>query len=123
MSERGGVSISNVIGVAVIATAAYYVWSNGLVGGTSGPESHNDVIVYVSKRCGTPCDAMIAAIRAESVDFYTVDVDQDYENAEELRDKLDAIGFRQKIYRLPVVDMYGEVLPVPSVADVRDRLR
>lgn len=123
MSERGGVSIRNVIGIAVIAVAAYYVWSGGLINSMSAPQSHNDVIVYVSQRCGTPCSSMVRAIQAEDVNFYTLDVDQDHENAEELRDKLDAIGFRQTIYKLPVVDVYGEVLPVPSIADVRDRLR
>ncbi len=52
-----------------------------------------------------------------------LNVDDDHEVAQELRDKLDAIGFYQKIFRLPVVDIRGVVLPVPSIKDVDRRLR
>jgi hypothetical protein len=70
-----------------------------------------------------PCNRLVDVIRKENVLFHVLNVDDDVEIAQELREKLDAIGFRQTIYRLPVVDLYGEILPVPSIRDVKQRLR
>lgn len=110
--------------LVVIASAAYFAWTEGLFKiFTRSHTKHGDLIIYVSNRCGTPCNRLVEIVREQNVLFYVLNVDDDEEIAQELRGKLDAIGFRQTIYRLPVVDMYGEILPVPSVRDVKQRLR
>ncbi len=110
--------------VAAIALGAYFAWTEGMFKSFVGVDTqHDDVIIYVSNRCGTPCNRLIDIIRQQNVRFYVLNVDDDEEVAQELRAKLDAVGFRQTIYRLPVVDLYGEILPIPSIKDVKQRLR
>ncbi len=122
--SNGGIPFRNLIVLVVIASAVYFSWTEGLFKiFTRSHTQHNDVVVYVSNRCGTPCNRLVGMIREENVLVYVLNVDDDEEIAQELREKLDAIGFRQTIYRLPVVDLYGEILPVPSIRDVKRRLR
>ncbi len=122
--SNGGISFKNIIVLVVIASAVYVAWTEGLFQAfTRSRTQHSDVIIYVSNRCGTPCSRLVDMIREQNVLFYVLNVDDDVEIAQELREKLDAIGFRQTIYRLPVVDLYGEILPVPSIRDVKKRLR
>lgn len=122
--SNGGISFKNLIVLVVIATAAYFAWTEGLFKiPTSSRTEHGDIVIYVSNRCGTPCNRLVEIVREQNVLFHVLNVDDDEEIARELREKLDTIGFRQAIYRLPVVDMYGEILPVPSVRDVKERLR
>lgn len=122
--SNGGIAFKNLIVLVVIAAAVYFAWTAGLFNVfTPSLTQHSDVIVYVSNRCGTPCNRLVEMIREENVLFHISNVDDDDEIAQELREKLDAIGFRQTIYRLPVVDLYGEILPVPSIRDVKKRLR
>jgi hypothetical protein len=122
--SNGGISFRNLIVLVVIASAVYFAWTEGLFKiFTRSHTQHSDVIVYVSNRCGMPCNRLVDVIRKENVLFHVLNVDDDVEIAQELREKLDAIGFRQTIYRLPVVDLYGEILPVPSIRDVKQRLR
>lgn len=124
MVSNGGVSFKDLIFLVVVASAAYVAWTEGLFNFlTSARTQHSDVIIYVSNRCGTPCNRLVDVVREQNVMVHVLNVDDDEEIAQELREKLDAIGFRQTIYRLPVVDLYGEVLPVPSVRDVKQRLR
>ncbi len=122
--SNGGISFKNLLVLAVIAVAVYFAWTKGLFKVfTPSRTQHSDVIIYVSNRCGTPCNRLADMVREQNVLFHILNVDDDEEIAQELREKLDAIGFRQTIYRLPVVDLYGEILPVPSIGDVKERLR
>ncbi len=123
MFWHGRISLSNILALAVVALGAYYAWTQGWLDPSSQNYSaHDEIIVYVSNRCGTPCTRLVRELEADDVDVQVRNVDEDSGVAEELRAKLDDIGFHQSIYRLPVVDVYGEVLPVPSIRDVRDRI-
>ncbi len=122
--STGRITFKNLIVLAAIASAAYFAWTEGLFQMFNRSHTqHSDVLVYVSNRCGTPCNRLVETIRRQNVLFHVLNVDDDEEIAQELREKLDSIGFRQTIYHLPVVDIYGEILPVPSIRDVKQRLR
>ncbi len=121
---RGRISLTNLIALAIVAVGVYYAWTQGLLNPSSRPaSSHTDIIVYTSNRCGTPCNRIIRLLEEQNVYFQVRNVEEDAGVAEELREKLDSIGFHQGIYRLPVVDIFGEVLPVPSIRDVKERIR
>lgn len=116
--------MKNIIVVLVVAAAGYYAWDKYLSSQPAGSiRSHNDVIVYTSKSCGQPCWKMTRMLKEQNVAFIVELVDEDYKVKEELRRKLDAIGFNQKVYKLPVIDVYGNVFPDnPSLKTVKAAL-
>lgn len=117
--------ITNLVLLVALAVIGYLVWENvlrNLIMGSGA--SHSDVIVYVSNNCGQRCDRMIEAIDNEGIPLISLNVDDDHEVALELREKLDRAGFRPQIYRLPVVDVYGEIMADnPSIKKVKARLK
>ena len=120
---HGRIDLKGLVPIVIVVLVLYFAWANGLLNKFFGPSArHGDIIVYVSNRCGTSCNRLIDTVREENVLFQVLNVDEDEEYAEELRIKLDSIGFRQTIYHLPVIDIYGEILSVPSIKDVQNRL-
>lgn len=116
--------MKNAVLAIVFIAAGYYIWETYLQDRFSRQlEAHDEVIVYASGTCGRPCREMIAMLRQERVVLVVHYIDEDDEARQELRKKLDAIGFDQQIYKLPVVDVYGHVLPDnPSRKNVKATL-
>ena len=112
-------------GLVALAAAAYLIWT-GYLASRFAPEParlHEDIIVYSRSGCA-PCIAMTRLLQAERHPFTEFFVDEDDDASEELRRKLDALGFHQRIYELPVVDIYGTVFPDnPSRKLIEDHLR
>ncbi|MDH3690865.1 MAG: hypothetical protein OEU36_15565 [Gammaproteobacteria bacterium] len=103
--------MKNAIVLLVLVAAGYFVWDKYLRGVGDGPVmSHDDIIVYSSEGC-SPCLKMINMLERENVSVIVRTVDDDDKAKVELRNKLDAIGFKQQLYKLPVVDIYGQVFP------------
>jgi len=120
---RGRINLKGLVPITIVGLVLYFAWANGLLNKFSRlSASHGDIIIYVSNRCGPPCDRLTDTVREENVLFQVLNVDEDQEYAKELRTKLDSIGFRQTIYHLPVIDIYGEILSAPSIKDVQNRL-
>ena len=89
----------------------------------SGLKSHNEIIVYVSDSCARTCRPVIKAIKARNEFYYELNVDQDSDAAAELDAKLEASGFTRKVYQMPVVDIYGTILPDnPSIQKIMETL-
>lgn len=116
--------MKNIIVVLVVAAAGYYAWDKYMNSqSVGGIRSHNDVIVYTSQSCGRPCWKMTKMLDEQNVAFIVELVDEDDKIKDELRRKLDAIGFNQRVYKLPVVDVYGNVFPDnPSMNKVKAAL-
>ena len=97
--------------VVLLAIAAYLLWWALGDREQGSLDEHEDIVIYTSNSCGKPCKDMIEAIQAAGVHAYVSNLDDDHELEDELRAKLTAIGFDRKVYRLPVVDVYGTLLP------------
>jgi hypothetical protein len=109
--QGGAILLKNLVAALLLAGFAYTAWQLFERGGGTALKHHKNIIVYTSGSCGLPCRDMVNAIRGEGEHVYVVNLDDDHEAQEELAGKLDAIGFDRKIYRLPVVDVFGEVFP------------
>lgn len=122
--QGGAVMLKNLFIALLLLVLAYTAWQLFERGGGTILQAHNDIIVYTSDSCGLPCRDMVNAIRGEGEHVYVVNLDDDHEAQEELAGKLDAIGFDRKIYRLPVVDVFGELFPDgPAIKKVLSAVR
>ena len=113
----------NLLTVIIAAAGGYLLW-NGYLAAKLAPEErlHERVLVYSRAGC-LPCTRMVNELSAERVPVTELFVDDDEYLQNEVRSKLDDIGFRQRVYELPVVDVFGKVFPDnPSIRKVKAHL-
>ncbi len=116
--------LKNLLTLLVIGAGGYIFW-DGYVAARLAPEGrlHERVLVYSRADC-LPCTRMVRELSAERVPVTERFVDDDEHVQNEVRRKLDEIGFRQRVYQLPVVDVYGKVFPDnPSIPKVKAHLK
>ena len=122
--QAGAVTVKHLVLVGALGALAYTAWELIDHRGGTGLGRHGEIIVYTSDSCGLRCRDMVEAIRGEGEHVYVLSLDGDQDAQDELADKLDAIGFDSRVYRLPVVDVYGEVIPDgPSIKKVLSAVR
>lgn len=103
--------MKSIVYIALLAALAYGAWEFVIRDKLFQEQaSHGDIIVYTSNSCGLACSEMVEAIRGTSEHVFSLNVDEDSDIEDELAAKLEAVGFDRKIYRMPVVDVFGEVL-------------
>lgn len=114
--------IRDLLVVGVVAIGGWYGWTE-FVAPRLSPQArlHDEIILYSNGPECYPCRDRARQMQAEGLVFTEIRVDIDPQMLEQMRQKLQRAGYREKVFDFPVIDVYGAMLPDnPSLRKIKE---